>query len=120
MGTPAEVQAVPFDAIGVELAGAVEYGWSSEDPTLVAVETLPALNRVRIRALRAGETTLNVMAGGQSLSLVVRASDDAPSEPDAGEGDASMSDDDAGGDGGVEGDGDVDEDGGVEEDGGQS
>ena len=102
VGTPSEVQAVPFDVVGVELAGAVEYAWSSADPTMVAVETLSDLSRVRIRALRAGETTLNVMAGGQSLSLVVHADDEAPSDPDAGEGDSGMSDDDAGPDGGVE------------------
>jgi hypothetical protein len=110
VGAPVELRAVPFDVIGVELAGAVDYAWTSADPTLVAVETLSDLSRIRIRALREGETTLNVMAGGQSLSLVVHVSGEAP-ESDAGE--------DAGEDGGPD-DEDAGDDAGVQEDGGQS
>jgi hypothetical protein len=111
-GEPIELSAVPFDFIGVELAGALDYAWTSGDPTLVAVETLSDLSRIRIRALREGETTLNVMVGGQVHALVVRASGEAPPEPDAGG--------DAGEDGGVPDEEDAGEDSGVEQDGGQS
>ncbi len=120
VGAPAEIQAVPFDAIGVELAGAVDYAWSSADSALVAVETLSDLSRVRIRALGVGETTLNVMAGGQSLSLVVRASDGPPWGPDAGDGDGDAGAGDAGEDDASTSADDAGQDGGVTEDGGQS
>lgn len=81
-GESVELTAVPFDALGVELGGAVDYAWSSEDPQIARVETFADLNRIRIRALRSGDTTLNVTAGGENLSLVVHTSG-ADLDPDA-------------------------------------
>ncbi len=101
-GESVELTAVPFDALGVELGGAVDYAWSSEDPQIARVETFAALNRIRIRALRSGETTLNVTAGGENLSLVEHTSgaaiapDASVLEPDASTEDSGMPERDAG------------------------
>lgn len=107
-GDSVELTAVPFDALGVELGGALDYAWKAQDPEIVHVETLADLNRVRIRVLKAGDTMLTVTAGGQELSLRVRVDGDTV-EPDAGHWDR---------DGGAEDSGAPENDAGVETDGG--
>ncbi|MFT3923334.1 MAG: hypothetical protein QM778_12440 [Myxococcales bacterium] len=91
-----ELRAVPFDSLGVPLAGALDYTWTSRDPAMVRVETLPELNRIRVRALRAGDTTLDVMVGDRQLSLEVHASGPTVHE------DAGLSERDGGEDAGQE------------------
>ena|GEM_PF-6108881 len=82
-GESVELRAVPFDALGVPLAGALDYTWSSKDHAALKVETLPDLNRVLVRALRAGDTSLEVVVGKHALSLPVHVQG-ADVEEDAG------------------------------------
>jgi hypothetical protein len=63
-GEAVELSAAPFDATGAELAGALEYAWSSPDEALLRVESLPALHRVRVRAGSSGKVALQVVVAG--------------------------------------------------------
>lgn len=68
-----ELVALPFDARGVQLGGALDYAWSSEDDALLSVESLPELNRVRVRGgHHAGETVLRVMLGEATFEVEVQ------------------------------------------------
>jgi hypothetical protein len=70
--------AVPYGSRGVKLGGALSYAWSSSDDTLVSIETLNALNRVRVRAgSKAGKGTLQIDLGGKTYSVNVEV---APAE----------------------------------------
>ncbi len=66
------VVAVPYGIRGVQLGGALSYSWSSVDDSLISVETLAALNRVRLRAGdKAGKTELQIDVGGKVFSVAV-------------------------------------------------
>jgi hypothetical protein len=102
VGESVELTAAPFDAFGAKLGGALDYAWSSADEALLRVESLPALNRVRVRAVTSGRVALHVeVAGanhvvdvvvgtgeradaGPALDGAVDAAEDATAAPDAG------------------------------------
>jgi hypothetical protein len=83
-GESLELLAVPFDAQGVKLGGALGYTWSASDEQLLRVESLPALNRVRVRAgERSGTATLQVEVADATHMVSVRIGT-GDGEPDAG------------------------------------
>ena len=94
----AELLALPFGADGVKLGGALEYDWSSSDEQLLRIESLPGLNRVRVRAgSGAGKVQLRVAVAGarHDVSVQVGAeseSVDAGDERDASDRDAAQTD----------------------------
>jgi hypothetical protein len=106
-----EVLAIPMDAQGVVLGGALDYRFSSEQPAIVRIETLAELNRVRIRAISEGETNLSIEVGGKTYMVPVESAGGAGPEPDAGEPEG-----DAGDDAGPQDESDA----GVENDGGEA
>lgn len=89
-----ELLALPFGHGGVKLGGALEYDWSSSDEQLLRVESLPGLNRVRVRAGNSdGTVQLRVAVAGAMHEVNVQVGDgiprvDAGQERDAGSGDA--------------------------------
>lgn len=96
------VVAVPYGIRGVELGGALSYSWSASDESLVSIETLSALNRVRLRAGdKAGKTELQIEVGGKLFVVEVEvgareaASDAGTGGADAGS-DAQAASEDAG------------------------
>lgn len=102
----ARVLALPYGLRGVPLGGALSYTWSSGDDSLVTIESLSALNRVRLRAGdKAGRTELQIDVGGKVFSVAVEVgrqdmSSDAGPSTDAGDdagasGDASSTQEDA-------------------------
>lgn len=115
-----QLLAIPYDSRGVPLGGALSYSWSSSDEAQVSVESLAALNRVRVRAgTRPGKAMLRIDIAGKTFSVNVMvggepgpAPDDAGSAADAGGADASAPDggNDAGSDAAT---GDAQIDGGV-------
>ena len=83
-GESVELSAVPVDAQGSELGGALDYAWRSEDEELLRLESLPALNRVRVRAgPEDGATQLVLVVGGTSHMVSVRVGS-GERAPDAG------------------------------------
>jgi hypothetical protein len=70
-GEAVELTAAPFDAFGAKLGGALDYAWSSADEALLRVESLPALNRVRVRALTSGRVALQVEVAGATHAVDV-------------------------------------------------
>jgi hypothetical protein len=83
-GESVELLAVPFDAQGAELGGALDYAWHSEDEQLLRVESLAALNRVRVRAgAESGTLQLSLEVAGTSHAVSVRIGS-GEREPDAG------------------------------------
>jgi hypothetical protein len=109
-GDSFELTAVPFDAQGVELGGALDYAWSSADSTVLRVDTLPDLSRVGVRAVGPGQTSLVINVEGQEYVLSVisgESVDDAGMPEDGGMGDGGV---DGGADGGLDDpDGSLDE-----------
>jgi hypothetical protein len=91
-----ELSAVPFDALGVELGGALDYAWSSQDSSVVSIETLSDLNRVRIRAVGVGSTTIDIEVAGHTYALPVESEGDLD--------DGGVPEEDAGTDAGAEAD----------------
>jgi hypothetical protein len=90
-----ELLALPFGAGGVKLGGALDYDWSSSDEQLLRVESLPGLNRVRVRAgNRPGRVLLRVAVAGVTHEVSVRVGaesdevDASEEEQDAGSQDA--------------------------------
>jgi hypothetical protein len=69
-----DLSAVPLDEFDVALAGALDYAWQSEDESVLEVETFDAVDRVRIRGVQEGETSLLVRAGDAEFALVVEVS----------------------------------------------
>jgi hypothetical protein len=117
----ARVVAIPYEIRGVQLGGALSYSWSSGDDSLVTIETLTALNRVRLVAGdKAGKTELKIDVGGRVFSVAVEvgtqvAMSDAGVATDAG-GDAQAAEVDAAsvqGDAGSAADGATQADGGA-------
>jgi hypothetical protein len=89
-GDSFELTAVAFDAQGVQLGGALDYTWRSENSAVLRVETLPELSRVGVRAVGPGQTTLVIEVAGQEHVLSVISGDaagDAGSEEEPGDGD---------------------------------
>jgi hypothetical protein len=83
----ARLIAVPYGSRGVELGGALSYAWSSSDDTLVSIETLSALNRVRVRAgNRSGKGALQIDVAGKTFTVNVEIgpAEAAPDMQDAG------------------------------------
>jgi hypothetical protein len=81
----AELLALPFGAGGVKLGGALEYDWSSSDEQLLRIESLPGLNRVRVRAgSGSGRVELRVAVAGAMHEVSVQVGDESEVE-DAGE-----------------------------------
>jgi hypothetical protein len=74
-GQMVELTAVPYDAHGAQLGGALTYGWRSADERYLSVETLPQLNTVRVRAVGDGSTSLMVTVAGQSFPVAVTVGD---------------------------------------------
>lgn len=71
-GQMVAVAAVPFDAQGRQLGGALAYQWRSADERHLTVETLPNLSSVRVRAVAAGTTTLLLTVAGQTFMVQVQ------------------------------------------------
>lgn len=66
------VLAVPYGAGDIKLGGAVTYAWSSSDESVVSIETLNALNRVRVRAGgKPGSAMLLIDVGSKSFTINV-------------------------------------------------
>jgi len=70
-GEAVTLGAVPLDAWGVTLGGALTYTWRSSSSAQVSVESLPQLNKVRIRANAAGAAALMVDVAGATFSVAV-------------------------------------------------
>jgi hypothetical protein len=108
VGESVELTAAPFDAFGAKLGGALDYAWRSADEALLRVESLPALNRVRVRAVTSGRVALQVEVAGatHAVDVVVGTGEQADAGPaldaaaDAQSTDAQSAD--AGPDGGAE------------------
>jgi hypothetical protein len=81
-----QLLALPYDRGGVALGGALEYAWSSSDERLLSVESLPQLNRVRVRAgTSPGRATLRVALSDTIYEVAVQIGDgSAAVESDAG------------------------------------
>lgn len=69
------LSAVPFDARGVRLAGALTYTWRSGDTARLVIESLPQLHRVRVRARAPGRVPLMVDVAGKTFSIDVEIGD---------------------------------------------
>jgi hypothetical protein len=68
-----ELLALPFASGGVQLGGALGYAWSSSDERLLVVDSLPGLNRVRVRAGGgAGRALLRVETAGAMYEIAVQ------------------------------------------------
>jgi hypothetical protein len=89
-GESATVGAVPFDAQGVTLGGALSYVWRSNNEALVSVESLPQLNKVRIRGNAVGAAALIVDVAGKSFSVAVEVGSRDAGLSDAGQADAAI------------------------------
>jgi hypothetical protein len=96
--------AVPYESRGVKLGGALNYEWSSSDESVVSVESLPSLNRVRVRAGdKSGKAELRVEVGGRSFTVSVEVDPSEERQEDAGVlADASDAHSDAGSDAGAD------------------
>jgi hypothetical protein len=83
VGESVELTAAPFDAFGAKLGGALDYAWSSADEALLRVESLPALNRVRVRAVTSGRVALQVEVAGadHAVDVVVGTGERADAGP---------------------------------------
>lgn len=97
-----ELSAVPMDEFDVELAGALDYEWLSEDEALFELQTLDDVDRVRVRGVSGGEASLLVRVGDAEYTLSVEVGGGAMPSPagvasgtDAGPG-APSGDDDPG------------------------
>lgn len=91
----ATLLALPYDHGGVKLGGALTYEWSSSNEALLSVESLPELNRVRVRAGRSeGKATLLVRLPDAMYEVTVQISGDVDPEDelDAGSSDAGSGD----------------------------
>jgi hypothetical protein len=79
----ATLLALPYDQGGVKLGGALSYAWSSSDEALLLVESLPELNRVRVRAgNREGKATLLVRLPDAMYEVTVQIGDVGDAEVD--------------------------------------
>lgn len=81
VGESATLIAVPFDALGVPLGGALTYAWRVPD-NVVQLQSLAQLNQVELRATARGTTTLMVDVAGKSFSIAIEVG--GASDPDAG------------------------------------
>jgi hypothetical protein len=121
----ARLLAVPYGSRGVELGGALSYAWTSTDDSLVSIETLSALNRVRVRAgNKAGKGALQIDVAGKTFTVNVEIgpAEAAPEMQDAGtatdgsladaQSDASDARSDANADADADADADAESDGG--------
>lgn len=70
-GQTVELTAMPYDAQGAELGGALSYSWRSADERYLTVETVAQLNTVRVRGVADGATSLMVTVGGESFPVAV-------------------------------------------------
>jgi hypothetical protein len=85
-GQSLRLLAAPYDSRGVELGGALNYAWSSSDDALVSIESLSALNRVRVRAGKSpGKGALQIDLAGKTFTVNVEVGEaEAPGMADAG------------------------------------
>jgi hypothetical protein len=89
-GEAVELVAAPFDTTGAKLGGSLDYAWRSPDEELVRVESLPVLNRVRVRAGTSGRVALQVEVAGAThvVDIVVGSGGSDAGTLDAAAGDA--------------------------------
>ena len=121
----ADLLALPFGSGGVKLGGALEYDWSSSDEQLLRIESLPGLNRVRVRAgSGAGKVALRVAVAGAMHEVSVQVGEEDDDSIDAGQatGDAGSRDasSDAKADAGADADAADQADAGADEDAGDN
>ena len=80
-----QLLALPFDHGGVKLGGALTYAWTSSDERLLTVESLPQLNRVRVRAgANSGKAVLHVELAAATYDVQVQIGDGSTADLDAG------------------------------------